>query len=109
MIQVPLKRVPIRRDMAETLFVEVGEHEIPVLIAVHGEGRVQTDLIDTSDEVRNIDDPKIEYERLARLYGRDADSGRAFVDLAYVNFRQFLADLEALNGAPKRKRAAAEA
>lgn len=107
-MQVALKRVPIRRDMAETLLVDVGEHEIPVLIAVHGENAVQTELIDATDEVRTIEDPKAEYERLANLYGRDPESGRAFVDLAYTGFRQFLADLQQFAGQPaKRSKAAA--
>jgi len=102
-MQVALKRVPIRRDMAETLLVDVGEHEIPVLLAVHGENAVQSELIDATDEVCNIEDPKAEYERLANLYGRDAESGRAFVDLAYTSFRQFLNDLQTFAGQPAKK------
>jgi hypothetical protein len=109
MLQVPLKRVPIRRDMAETLLVDVGEHEIPVLIAVHGEGKVQTELICATDDVATIDDPKIEYERLGRLYGVDAQTGRRFVDIAYSDFRRFLEDLQAFAGVPKRRKVAADA
>lgn len=107
-MQVALKRVPIRRDMAETLLVDVGEHEIPVLVAVHGESAVQSELIVEADEVRSIEDPRSEYERLANLYGRDPESGRAYVDLAYTGFRQFLADLQQFAGLPaKRSKAAA--
>lgn len=109
MLQVPLKRVPIRRDMAETLLVDVGEHEIRVLLEVHGEGKVQTELIEATDDVLTIEDPKIEYERLGRLYGVDVQSGRRFVDLAYENFRRFQEDLNVFAGVPKRRKAAAEA
>lgn len=108
MIQVSLKRVPIRRDMAETLFVDVGEHEIPVLSAVHGQA-VQSELIEVTSEVRTIDDPRIEYERMQKLYGRDSETGRFFVDEAYTSFRQFMADLNTLNDvppAPKKGRSA---
>lgn len=106
-MQVALKRVPIRRDMAETLLVDVGEHEIPVLLAVHGEAAVQSEQIVEAGEVRNIDDPKSEYERLANLYGRDPENGRAYVDLAYTGFRQFLADLQQFAGQPAKRKAAA--
>lgn len=106
-MQIPLKRVPIRRDMAEVLHVDVGEHEIPVLLAVHGEGAVLTELIEATDEERTIDEPKIEYERLQRLYGRDPESGRAYVDLAYTSFRQFMADLQGFAGIKPRKKEAA--
>lgn len=102
MIQVPLKRVPIRRDMAETLLTDVGEHEIRVLEVVHG-AAVQADLIEATDAVRNIDDPKTEYERMQRLYGRHPDTGQFYADAAYGNFRQFLADLNMLNDVPKPK------
>ena len=108
-MQVPLKRIPIRRDMAETLLVDVGEHEIPVLLAVHGEGKVQMELIAPTDDVLTIEDPKVEYERLGRLYGVDAQTGRRFVDVAYSDFRRFVDDLQTFAGLPKRRKATADA
>lgn len=105
-MQVSLKRVPIRRDMAETLFVDVGEHEIPILAAVHGEARVQTDQIEATPELREIESARIEYERLSRLYGIDPTSGRAYVDVVYTTPRQFEQDLSAL-ATPRRSKAAA--
>lgn len=107
MLQVPLKRVPIRRDMAETLLVDVGEHEIPVLDAVHGPGKVQHEQIVPTTDVATIDDPRSEYERLGRLYGVDQQTGRRFVDVAYSDFRRFLDDLQTFADVPKPRKAKA--
>lgn len=101
-MQISIKRVPIRRDMAETLLVDVGEHEIPVLQAVHGE-QIKLDAIDATPDEVTIDDPRIEYERLARLYGEEPKSGRSYVDLAYTTMRQFIADLQQLAVGPKAR------
>lgn len=106
-MQIPIKRVPIRRDMAETLLVEVGEHEIPILVAVHGEEKVKTGQIDATVDEMTIEDPRVEYERLVRLYGDNADTRRAYVDEAYGSFRQFAADLHQFAGVSAKKAKAA--
>ena len=106
-MQIPIKRVPIRRDMAETLLVNVGEHEIPILVAVHGEDKVKTGQIDATVDEMAIEDPRIEYDRLVRMYGENPKTGRAFVDEAYGSIRQFVADLQQFAGAGTKRKAAA--
>lgn len=107
-MQLNMVRVPIERDRMVVVDAEVGEHEVAVLQAVHGEQVLAAGIRPSVDEsgprTMNVD-PTEEYHRLARLYGRDKESGRPYVDIAYTHLRDFTRELESMAGVQKRKAA----
>jgi hypothetical protein len=111
-MQVPVKRVPIRRDPMEVILAVVGEHEIPILESVHGD-RVGLDAVEATPDLMTIDDPQVEWERLARVYGRAKDTQQHHVAAVYGHPRRFEEDLRMFAGvtatAEKTRKRAVEA
>lgn len=117
----PLSRrvlVVIDRDMTEKTSKVIWQHEMPILEAIFGEGKVElkdpkilddgfsgkqrADLLPynkVQDEIRRpsesvgVDwvfcgDAQVEYSRLEAAYGKDSEKGQAFVEMVYGRFQE---------------------
>ncbi len=86
--------VPIQRDVVCTVQAEVGEHEIEVLKAVHGEKCLADNILPTP-EMHSFDTIEEEFDRLLRLYGAGTN-GVPYVVQAYGNPHEFKRQIQAL-------------
>lgn len=72
----------IQRSPMENIAKTVWAHEIPVLEAIHGEGKIKVNpdgQIYQSEDLLNVADES-EYSRLARAYGRHKERGISNVE-----------------------------
>ena len=102
----------IAKDAVEKLPKVVPMHEVPVLMAVHGEDKVFVDEhADLPQGLTEVEfDPEDEYNRLQQGYGFHKETGQSFVALAYGGFNGFAdAMAEAEEGAPRKRRGSTKA
>lgn len=76
-------RIEVRKSELQTQTIEVGEWEVPVLMAVHGPEAVQHVKALPKAKGEVPDDAASEYARLAEKYGSNEESGLAFVAEVY--------------------------
>lgn len=121
--------VLIHRDQTAATSRVLWQHEIPILEAIFGEGNVKPVDASTLDEGYNpkaspemlifnkkqdpiakpsesqglgyvfIGDPRVEYDRLANLYGRHPDVNETFAEHVYGRFQR--GDFARLVGKPE--------
>lgn len=75
-----LVTVLIRRSPMMSVPKVVGEHEVPVLKAVHGDGAIQ---VEGDAGEYEVEDAASEYERLALVYGVHVDRKQSYVEIVY--------------------------
>lgn len=80
-MEIQKVRVEVIRDALCKVSTEVGEHEVAVLQAVHGDAAVH--VVDEAVGVVAVDDVAEEYGRLARYYGVDNERRQSYVEIAY--------------------------
>lgn len=79
----------IYRDIAEQIAVTVPHHELAILEAVHGPGKVSihtfTDVVrsEKDEQIMPSMSPEDEYDRLVKKYGNHPDQKVPFVQMAY--------------------------
>lgn len=72
--------VTIRRSPMMELPLTVGEHEVPVLQAVHGDSGVT--VVGSAPDA-HTPDAGMEYDRLRRQYGMDRDRNQTYAEIVY--------------------------
>lgn len=74
-------KVKIMRDQLCQVSRDVGEHEVAVLQAVHGDASVE--VVGDADSTMSVEDVGTEYLRLVSRYGVDNERKQSFAEIAY--------------------------
>lgn len=80
-MEIKKVRVEVMRDPLCKISLEIGEHEVAVLQAVHGDAAVT--VMEEIADTRPVDDAAEEYSRLAQLYGYDNERRQTYAEIAY--------------------------
>ena len=111
-MKVPYVVAVIHKDAVEQIPVTVPAHEVPILQAVHGDGRVTvdetTDLPQGLTETADLD-PEQEFARLEQRYGEPPGTKVSYATMVYGSlpgFVQALEDVEGASGGRTRRKAA---
>lgn len=80
-MEIKRVKVKVMRDQLCLVSRAVGEHEVPVLQAVHGDAAI--DVIGDAPSVMTVHDVGEEYQRLAQRYGFDNERKQSFAEIAY--------------------------
>lgn len=100
-MKVPYVSALVRRDSMNETAVTVLAHELVVLRSVHGEEAVNvipTDRTLGGRVEREIENPRMEWDRLVNRYGANPDTGVEFVSIAFGTPPQMAAALADLAG-----------